>query len=62
MQVAEKPSSAALPLSFVIAVYDKYTSFLRISGALHLTLFEQPGKAYFSAAAQVFTFTGVNAF
>jgi hypothetical protein len=25
----------------------KYTSFLRISGALHLTIFEQPGKEDF---------------
>jgi hypothetical protein len=25
----------------------KYASFLRISGALHLVLFEQPGEDYF---------------
>jgi hypothetical protein len=28
----------------------KYASLLRISGALHLTLFEQPGKDDFLAA------------
>jgi len=28
----------------------KYASLLRISGALHLTLFEQPGKDDFSSS------------
>jgi hypothetical protein len=40
-QAAEKRPSAALPSSFVIAAYVKYASFLRISGALHLSIFEQ---------------------
>ena len=43
-QVAEKRSSAAFPSSFVIAAYRKYASFLRISAALHLTIFEQLEK------------------
>ena len=41
-QAAEKHPSAALPSSFVVAAYAKYASLLRISGALHLGIFEQP--------------------
>ena len=47
-QAAEKRPSAAFPSSFVVAAYSaKYASIdislgLRISGALHLGIFEQP--------------------
>ena len=34
-------------LTFVVAAYSQYASLLRISGALHLALFEQPGKMIF---------------
>jgi hypothetical protein len=37
----EKHPSAALRLSFVIATYKKYASFLMIARALHLHIFEQ---------------------
>jgi len=34
----------------------KYASFLRISGALHLTIFEQPEKDDFFSSLLVFIF------
>jgi hypothetical protein len=43
-QAAEKHPSAALPSFFGVAAYNKYTSLLRMSGALHLGIFEQPEK------------------
>jgi hypothetical protein len=41
-QAVEKSTSAALHSLFVIAAYEKYASFLTISRALHLCVFEQP--------------------
>ena len=46
LQAAEKRPSAALPSSFVVAAYSEYASLLRISGALHLGIFEQPAKSF----------------
>jgi hypothetical protein len=52
-QAVEKRPSAALLLpasrSFVVAAYIKYASLLRISGALHLGIFEQPERNHFSS-------------
>jgi len=42
-QAAEKRPSAALSSSFVVAAPEG-ASLLRISGALHLAIFEQPDK------------------
>jgi hypothetical protein len=39
-----KRPSAAFPLSFAAQRTSKYASRLRISGALHLGIFEQPLK------------------
>jgi hypothetical protein len=44
----EKRPSAALPSSIVNDVPSRYALFLRISGALHLDIFDQPGKPSFS--------------
>jgi hypothetical protein len=41
-QAVEKHASAALRSLFVTAAYEKYASFLTISCALHLRIFEQP--------------------
>jgi hypothetical protein len=43
-QADEKRPSAALPSSLVNAVPSRYAFFLRISGALHLDIFDQPQK------------------
>jgi hypothetical protein len=41
-QAVEKRPSAAFPSSFAVQRTRKYASRLRISGALHLDIFEQP--------------------
>ncbi len=46
-EAVQKRPSAAFPSSFVVATYYKYDSLLRISGALHLDIFEQPLVAIF---------------
>jgi hypothetical protein len=46
-QAVEKRPSAAFPLSFAAQRTSKYASRLRISGALHLSIFEQPSKKDF---------------
>jgi hypothetical protein len=43
-QLAEKWPSASFPHPSSLRRTAKYASLLRISGALHLALFEQPGK------------------
>jgi hypothetical protein len=35
-----------LPSSFLVAEYKKYTPLLRISGALHLSIFDQPEEDF----------------
>ena len=46
MQAVEKRPSAAFPSSFAVQRTQKYASRLRISGALHLAIFEQPGPSF----------------
>jgi hypothetical protein len=47
-QPAEKRPSAAFPSSFVVAAYNQVRLIPQgYSGALHLGIFEQPGKNYF---------------
>jgi hypothetical protein len=46
-QAAEKRPSAAFPSSFVVAAYVQVRLTSQDSGALHLRIFEQPGKVYF---------------
>ena len=41
-EAVEKRPSAAFPSAFVAAMYYKYASLLRLSGALHTDIFEQP--------------------
>jgi hypothetical protein len=48
-QVAEKGHLLRFPHPSSLRRTAKYASLLRISGALHLALFEQPGEATFSA-------------
>jgi hypothetical protein len=45
-QTVEKHPSAAFPSSFAIRRTEQYASWLRISGALHLGIIEQPGKRF----------------
>jgi hypothetical protein len=44
LQADEKHPSAALPSSFVNDVPFRYALFLWNSGALHLDIFDPPGK------------------
>jgi len=46
-QAVEKRPSAALHSSCFTAAYEKYASFLMISRALHLSIFEQPALTDF---------------
>jgi len=50
-QAVEKRPSAAFPSSFAVQRTSKYASRLRISGALHLDIFEQPAKEPFSTGS-----------
>ena len=43
-QVVAPYSSRRHPSSFIVEAYYQYASLLRISGALHLSIFEQPQK------------------
>jgi hypothetical protein len=47
MQAAEKRPSAAFPSSFVVAAYIQVRLTPKISGALHLGIFDQPKKIGF---------------
>jgi hypothetical protein len=47
LQAVEKRPSAAFPSSFVVAAYVQHASLLRISGALHLGIFDQPERNEF---------------
>jgi len=47
-QAVEKRPSASFPSSFAVQRTQKYASRLRILGALHLGIFEQPAKETFS--------------
>jgi hypothetical protein len=46
-QAVEKRPSAVFPSSFAVQRTVKYVSRLRISGALHLGIFEQPAAETF---------------
>jgi hypothetical protein len=48
LQAVEKRPSAAFPSSFAVQRTQKYASRLRISGALHPGIFEQPASKTFS--------------
>jgi len=50
-RLLKKRPSAAFPSSFAVQRTSKYASRLRISGALHPDIFEQPGSAAFSAGS-----------
>jgi hypothetical protein len=49
-QAVEKRPSAVFPSSFAVQRTRKYASRLRISGALHLDIFEHPVKSLFQQA------------